>query len=245
MYDIKPLEEEWNRYKKKKMKPWYVLIVSFLLVSLFTLVFLNYKDLILSKLSHLDNNTSVSLNKPIQTTVLVDKALTTLEVKNEIIKKEINNSKAEIKTDISPMVDDPMRYQHPNAKKVAINVTEPIRKPVVIEKPRKKMHLDIIQTSSASAYRDVEKRFPDTQDVDDSLFLARTYYNKGNNKKAIFWALQTNKINANIEESWLIFAKAKARSGHKNEAIRILSSYVKRSNSFEARALLKEMKNKN
>ncbi len=239
MYDIKPLEEEWDRYKKKKMKPWYVLIVSFLLVSLFTLFFLNYKDLILAKL---DNSASISIPKPTQTTVLVDKALTVLEVKNEIIKKEINNNKPEIKTDISPELDDPMRYQHPNAKKVAIRVTEPIKKPEVIEKPRKKMHLDIIQTTSISAYKDVEKRFSDTSDVDDSLFLARTYFDKGNNKKAIYWALQTNKINSNIEESWLIFASAKARSGHKNEAIRILSSYVKRSNSYEAKALLKRLK---
>ncbi len=239
MYDIKPLEEEWDRYKKKKMKPWYVLIVSFLLVSLFTLFFLNYKDLILAKL---DNNASIVIPKPTQTTVFVDKALTVLEVKNEIIKKEINNNKPEIKTDISPELDDPMRYQHPNAKKVSIRVTEPIKKPEVIEKPRKKMHLDIIQTTSASAYKDVEKRFSDTSDVDDSLFLARTYFDKGNNKKAIYWALQTNKINSNIEESWLIFASAKARSGHKNEAIRILSSYVKRSNSYEAKALLKRLK---
>jgi hypothetical protein len=77
------------------MKPWYVLMVSFLLVSSATLVFLNYKDLILSKLSNLDNNTSVPLNKPIQTTVLVDKALTTLEVKNETINKAINTDKIE------------------------------------------------------------------------------------------------------------------------------------------------------
>jgi len=245
MYDIKPLEEEWSRYKKKKMKPWYLLIISFLLVSLFSLTFFNYKDFILSKLDNLDNNVSVSSSKPIQTAVLIDKALTILEVKNEIVKKEINTSNSEIKTNISSIVDDPMRYQHPNAKKVSIRVTEPIKKRVVVEKPRKRMHLDIIKTTSASAYKDVEKRFSDTSDVDDSLFLARTYFDKGNNKKAIYWALQTNKINSNIEESWLIFASAKARSGHKNEAIRILSSYVKRSDSYEAKALLENLKNKN
>ncbi len=242
MYDIKPLEEEWKKYKKKKMKPWYVLMVSFILVSSVTLVFLNYKDLILAKLSNLDNNTSVSLNKPIQTTVLVDKALTTLEIKNKTINKVISTEKVEIKRDTVPMIDDPMRYKHPNAKKVAISVTEPIKKPVVVEKPRKKMHLDIIQTTSTSAYKDVAERFKDTSDTDDSLFLARTYFDKGNNKKAIYWALQTNKINPDIEESWLIFASAKARSGHKNAAIRILTSYVKRSNSYEAKVLLKQLK---
>jgi hypothetical protein len=139
---------------------------------------------------------------------LVDKALTTLEVKNKTINKAISTDKIETKKDTSPMIDDPMRYEHPNAKKVAISVTEPVKKPVVVEKPRKKMHLDIIQTTSAGAYKDVANRFKDTSDTDDSLFLARTYFDKGNNKKAIYWALQTNKINPNIEESWLIFASA-------------------------------------
>jgi len=242
MYDIKPLEEEWKRYKKKKMKPWYVLMVLFLLLSSTTLFFLNYKDLILAKLANIDNNVSVSLDKPRQITVLVDKSLTALEVKKEIIKKEINNNKLKIKTEASSAIDDPMKYHHPNAKKVSISITEPVKKVVKVEKPRKKMHLNIIKTTSASAYKDVEKRFSDTSDVDDSLFLARTYFDKGNNKKAIYWAVQTNKINSDIEESWLIFAGAKARSGHKNEAIRILSSYVKRSNSYEAKALLKRLK---
>jgi tetratricopeptide (TPR) repeat protein len=223
------------------MKPWYILIVSLILVALITLFFLNYKDFIYSKFSNSDNNRSIPLVKKIKSTLLLDKSLTRLEVKNKIIVKDnILEKKSNVST--STEVDDPMRYQHPNAKKVLITVTEPVKKPIIIEKPRKRKYLNIIQTSNSKAYKDVKKRFSDTKDVDDSLFLARTYYNKGNNKKAIYWALQTNKINPNIEESWLIFAKAKARSGRKDEAIRILSSYIKRSNSYSAKALLNKYK---
>jgi len=244
MYDIKPLEEEWKRYKKKKRKPWYLFIFSILIIAALAFSFLNYKDVIFSKF---ENNESVVVEKPKPSVILLDKALTTLEVKKEIIEKSIikkstNDNNVVIETNNASKIDDPMRYKHPNAKKVSITVTEAIKKPVIVEKPRKKMHLDIIETTSASAYRDVAKRFADTSDIDDSLFLARTYYEKGNNKKAIYWALQTNKVDSNIEESWLIFAKAKARSGHKNEAMRILSSYIKRSNSVEAKALLKKLK---
>ena len=242
MYDIKPLEDEWNRYKKKKMKPWYLLVATLLLVLVATLFTLNYKDLIVSKWSNLDNNESQIVNKSKKSILLLDKALTTLEVKSETVKKDVSENSFEEKSEQSSTVDDPMRYQHPNAKKVFIQVSEPIKKSVVNNKPRKRKHLNIIQTTSKMAYRDVEKRFSDTQDIDDSLFLARTYYNKGNNKKAIFWALQTNKINPNVEESWIIFAKAKARSGHKSEAVRILSSYVERSNSYSARVLLRKYK---
>ena len=244
MYDIKPLEEEWKRYKKKKRKPWYSLIFSILIIAALAFSFLNYKDVIFSKF---ENNESVVADKPKPSVILLDSALTTLEIKKEIIEKSIikkstNDNNVEVETGDASTIDDPMRYKHPNAKKVSITVTEAIKKPVIVKKPRKKMHLDIIETTSASAYKDVAKRFADTSDTDDSLFLARTYYEKGNNKKAIYWALQTNKVNSNIEESWLIFAKAKARSGHKSEAIRILSSYIKRSNSFEAKTLLKKLK---
>ena len=244
MYDIKPLEEEWKKYKKKKRKPWYSFIFSILIIGTLAFSFLNYKDVIFSKF---ENNESVAVDKPKPSVILLDSALTTLEVKKEIIKKLIieksaNDHNIGTETDDPVVIDDPMRYKHPNAKKVSITVTEPIKKPVIVEKPRKKMHLNIIETTSASAYKDVAKRFAETSDTDDSLFLARTYYEQGNNKKAIYWALKTNKVNSNIEESWLIFAKAKARSGHKKEAIHILSSYVKRSNSFEAKALLKKLK---
>jgi len=239
MYDIKPLEEEWNKYKKKKMKPWYVLLLTFIVVTACVFIFLNYKDLILSKF---DNNISVPSDKSLHTSVFIDRSLMMLEVKNKRIQDSDNEEKTEHKIGKITEIDDPMRYEHPNAKKVAITVTEPVKKIKVIEKPRKRMHLTIIETTSSSAYKDVERRFSDTADPDDSLFLARTYYEKGNNKKAIYWALQTNKLNSNIEESWIIFAKAKARSGHKSEAIRILSNYIKRSNSIVAQRLLIKLK---
>ena len=111
-----------------------------------------------------------------------------------------------------------------------------------IKEPKVKMHLNIIETTSLSAYKDVAKRFNQSHDTDDSLFLAKSYYRKGNYKKAEYWALQTNKVNENIEESWLIFAKSKVKLGRKNEAIRILTVYIKKSNSVEAKSLLDKIK---
>ncbi len=111
------------------------------------------------------------------------------------------------------------------------------------EKRHKKIHLKIIETSHVSAYKDVEKRFYQSHELEDSLFLARAYFNRGNYKKAEYWALQTNRINQNIEESWLIFVRSKVKLGHKNEAINILESYIKRSHSEEAKKLLIKLKN--
>jgi len=41
----------------------------------------------------------------------------------------------------------------------------------------------------------------------------------------------------------LIFAKSKVKLGHKNEAMRVLKAYIKRSNSYEAKKLLKKLRN--
>ena len=243
MYDIKPLEEEWSRYRRKKMRPWYMLLIVFLILSLLTFVFFNNKDLILTKFGYTEQNLTQKSKKSLEVRkILLDNAFTTLQIKEkekEIQNEDLNNESEKITTEV---IDDPMRYQHPNAKKVFIQVSEPEKKEEIDEKPKKRVHLDIIQTTALNAHGDVKKRFLDTKDTEDSLFLARSYYEKGDNKKAIYWALQTNKINSNIEESWLIFVKAKARSGNKKEARRILISYIKRTNSFAAKILLKEYK---
>jgi tetratricopeptide (TPR) repeat protein len=89
---------------------------------------------------------------------------------------------------------------------------------------------------------EVEKRFNQFRDPDDSLFLAKMYYEKNDYKKAEEWALKTNKINNNIEESWIIFAKSKVKSGKIDEAIHILKNYIRQSNSQKAKILLLKIK---
>jgi len=241
MYDIKPLEEKWKKYKKKKRKPWFVLFLSIFLLLLISFTFLNYKEIDFLKFNDKSKIEVVTNNS---TTVLIDKALTTLETNkskvNEVLQTtetkpmtiiSYENGSIEIAEDL-PIPEDIETIEEP---KVKIETT-------TIQEPRKKMHLDIIETTSVSAYKDVENRFHQTHDTDDSLFLAKAYYRKGNYKKAEYWALQTNKVNENIEESWLIFVKSKVKLGRKNEAIRILTAYIKRSNSAEAKSLLHKIK---
>ncbi len=229
MYDIKPLEEEWKKYKKKKRRPWFVLIFSILIILLVSLTFLNYKEI--DFIQFYDKSKVESITNK-STTLLIDKALTTLELKKTRENKVQQITELEAMTVMSnengsiEIVEDlPLSEDHGT-----------------IKEPRKKMHLDIIETTSISAYKDVAKRFHQSHDTDDSLFLAKSYYRKGNYKKAEYWALQTNKVNGNIEESWLIFAKSKMKLGRKNEAINVLTTFIKRSNSSEAKSLLYKIK---
>jgi len=87
-----------------------------------------------------------------------------------------------------------------------------------------------------------EERFRSTQDPQDSLYLAKYYYNKGNYEKAETWAVNTNNIDGDIEDSWIIFAKARAKQGHRVDAIKVLQSYYDETNSPKAKALLDKLR---
>lgn len=240
MYDIKPLEEEWEKYNKKRKRPRYIFILIALLALGAGLAW-KYSDY---SLSNTDKNSSA---KKIQASnVLVDKAISTLEVHK--VKVNDNNIAANgIKTvltdrapDNNPM--DPGDVFVERDEKM-VKTVKNTSKPVAEEQPRirKKIHFEITDARNPTVYKEIERRFSVAPNTDDALFLARMYYRKGDYRKSAYWALQTNKLNGNIEESWLIFARSKAKTGLKNEAIRVLSQYVKKSNSVEAKMLLKKL----
>lgn len=260
MYDIKALEDEWKQYNKNKKKPWYLLFILLIGVLILSWFFLKNMSFDFKK-----NMNSISKleNKNIQDTsfVLLDKSLSTLLVmyNEEKIEENIEENKMIVKT--NDIIDDIDIPTLPIVNNIPVLDEVPVGKIIVSDKPkpkvkikpklkiqvndksRPKKHINIIESSSVSAYKDVENRFIQSHDTDDSLFLAKSYYRKGNYKKAEYWALQTNKINNSIDESWLIYVKAKAKLKHKNEAIRILTNYAKRSNSSAAWNLLLKLKN--
>jgi len=244
MYDIKPLEEEWKKYQNKKRKPFIFAGVFILLVGVGIAGFYYTKgfDFVLAD----KNNSAPKVEKKVLAFV-ENRPLEKLEVK-KTEQLKISENTDEIVEDLPLSTDRPIRKKpkrkKPRVKMNIITTEMPTVKKRVAEeeKPHQRKYLAIKETSTSSAYKDVAKRFRETRDTDDSLFLARTYYNMKKYKKAEYWALQTNNVDSNIEESILIFAKAKVKLGHKNEAIRILSKYIKGSNSPEAKRLLKKIK---
>jgi len=238
MYDIDILEAQWKKYNKKKRRPYYIVSFFFILISaLGSFIFMN-KELVLTKVEAFQSK-KVSIKKD---NVYKDLPITTLALKKKKIGSDINLNTVK---PISPLVIDtnPMEPED-----VLIEVRDapkhiaPVSDRAVPKRKRPKMHLEIVEMSGERAYVDVKNRFSIAPDPDDSLFLARNYYRDKKYSKAAYWALQTNKLNGDIEESWLIFARAKAKTGQKNEAIRVLSEYAKRSNSDDAYKLLKELK---
>jgi len=237
MYDIKPLEEEWKIYQKNKRMPWLIGILVAIIIGIVSFyAFSNtlYNFNTLSNLSIFKKKeTSKVINLASHKSIgVVNNALLSLEtnsLKVSIpITKQIENEN--ILVDI-PILDinerTPVSYTTTNS----------------VSKERKKVHLNIIETTNVTAYKDVERRFRESHDTDDSLFLAKSYYKKGKYKKAEYWAYETNKINANIAEGLFIFVKAKVKLGKRNEALSILGKYIKRTNSYEAKNLLNKIEN--
>jgi tetratricopeptide (TPR) repeat protein len=98
------------------------------------------------------------------------------------------------------------------------------------------------EDGSKPSIESAKYNFEQFKSTNDSLYLARTYYEKGNYSKAQKWALTTNNLDNKLEESWFIFAKSKAKRGQKKEAIEILSAYIKKTNSAKAKELLNNIK---
>lgn len=240
MHDIRHLESEWKKYRKKKLKLWYIAFFVLILLSSIAIFFLNSEKIDVSTvkgyfngsnesvtLQDRSNNTSVPEEQNNNSYLLVDSALERLEVEGSVI--EVVDNKAKNSSDI--VVDVP--------------ILDDTKESVDRELPgsRKKVHLEIIESTSARAYQDVEDRFNQSKDINDALFLANSYYNNGNYKKAEYWALQTNRLDATLEESLLLFVKSKVKLGNKNEAMAILNSYLKKTNSQDAKKLLYKIEN--
>ena len=87
----------------------------------------------------------------------------------------------------------------------------------------------------------VIKRFEKQHKPALSLFIAKKYYEQGNYKEAYNYALKTNNLNPDIEDSILIFCKSLVKLGKKQEAVKTLQAYLQKTYSVQASILLNEI----
>ncbi|BAF72623.1 CDC27 family protein [Sulfurovum sp. NBC37-1] len=242
MYDIKPLEEEWEKYRRKKRKPFLIIVFTLLLMGIAAGLLYYMKD---RGFIGIDMNITKKAGVDKSLVFIENKPLNRLEIEQPLQSIQIQPEEAsdEIVEDL-PLSSEKTIRKKPRLKMNIVTTEMPtIKKSILQEKkPHKRAYLTITKISGSSAFKEVAKRFRETQDTDDSLFLAKAYYNQGQYKKAEYWALQTNNVNSGIEESILIFAKAKVKLGRKNEAIRVLSKYIKQTDSAKAKVLLEKIK---
>lgn len=105
----------------------------------------------------------------------------------------------------------------------------------------KKNPINIARKDEQEDLSHVIKRFDVNHNPALSLFIAKKYYQLGNYEQAYNYALMTNEINNNIEESWIIFTKSLVKMGKKEKAVETLKKYISHSSSSQAKQLLDEI----
>jgi len=109
------------------------------------------------------------------------------------------------------------------------------------QKPYKKQIITIERRDSQNDIKEIISRFKKNNNPALSLFVAKKYYELGDYEQAYNYALVTNGINNDIEDSWLIFAKSLVKLNKREMAIKTLREYLKYSHSGNARILLNDI----
>jgi hypothetical protein len=219
MYDITPLETEWKEYNKKRKRPFYMFSLIIILLSA-SIYFLDYKDLDIVKsyyvkvVNKLKSYGKNDNNCSVDSNKSIIKEPLTIKGSKKI---KIDNKNA------YPMDADDVYKEEKQSTKQIIN-------------------FEIKNADDIEVLKEIEARFNAAPDSDDSIFLAQEYFKRKDYEKSAYWSLKTNKINGFIEESWIIFAQSKVKLGRKNEAINVLSEYIKKTGSNKAKKLLKKIK---
>ena len=108
--------------------------------------------------------------------------------------------------------------------------------PQVEEEPQTKIKIQ--RQNTQDDIQHVVKRFKKSNNPALSLFIAKKYYSLGNYKQSYNYALITNELNNNIEDSWMVFAQSLYKMGKKEKAIKVLKKFVTSSHSSRAKILL-------
>ena len=88
----------------------------------------------------------------------------------------------------------------------------------------------------------MKKKFTVSHSIETALLISQHYYDKGDFKNSLKWAIEASKINAKAPKPWVMYARAKAKSGDKAIAIKALETYLSEFYSDEASLLLDELK---
>jgi len=89
---------------------------------------------------------------------------------------------------------------------------------------------------------DMQKEFNVSHKIETALSISQVYYDKKDFKSSLKWAIEASKIDSKAPKPWVMYARAKAKSGDVAIAIKALQTYLSEFYSEEASVLLDELK---
>ncbi len=266
MLNIHDLEIRHRKYKLKSYIPYAVVLSSLVTVAFVVYAFQQntQNSSSLSVVSDTKNQKTNEIKKEKivvvkeNNTTIKKEEKPTLVASKEIIKKE--------KTSLSPSMNfmkkiESNRISNYNnnshvvksaptkTRKIVTQIKETTIDDNIVETPPAKEPKETVEKKSTkiSIKKDdqdiqhVIKRFKINNNPALSLFVAKKYYKIGEYHKAYNYALITNEINNDIEDSWIVFAKSLVKLNEKDMAIKTLKKYIDTSHSSQAKILLDEI----
>lgn len=113
----------------------------------------------------------------------------------------------------------------------------------VIElEPKTKPKIDIQFSSENNEISILKENFNKNKNPEIALKIAKKCYQDKRYSDTIKWALSANNLDNSIEESWVMFAKAKYMLKQKDDALRALEEYNKNKNKPEINELINKIK---
>ena len=238
MYDIEELEAQWRRYRSRRLIRRGVIVLLILLALGLPVLYLEYFSPNEKKVQ----SPAVVGQKPIKAS-RTKSNLSALSMKKSPSSPDKRGDSGKMLETAPPSMkrEETQREDSKKRPKMRIVFADEAAKGTDNGK-QSRVELTMTKRDDRAVIRSIEKRFPLSRDYDDAMYLAKYYYSKHRYKKAEYWAMQANVVDSTKAESWMLFAKAKAKRGHRTEAIRVLQRYFDNTGDAQVKLLLDAMR---
>lgn len=255
MRNIHELERQWIRYKIRSYTPWIATPIALLTLGIVAYLMLpSQSDLTSPVLSTPEPARQVSFSSALAVSSSSVPATNTPPA----IAPE-----ATVATFASPVLTPSLNFierlnQKSESSASSVPFTAPSQAPssndipseVIIESsveptkaPAQQHALSIGTNHDDNDIDEVIARFKTNKKPALSLFVAKRYYAMRQYRDAYNYALITNELDSENEESWLIAAKALVKLGDKEKALHLLNEFIARSDSVRAKMVLAQIEN--
>lgn len=255
MLNTDELEKRWLKYKIRSYIPYIIICLSLLIITIVTYIFLfDFDETKQKVVKSIINDKETPIKVPVKQIIKVEIPSNNLTESTDKVKlvpsldfmiKMQNSSQLnrptmkETKSSFSPNNEFPQTVKHLSQDNIIQENIEEFTQELVSDTEKT---VNIERKNTQQDIYEIIKRFKKNNNPVLSLFIAKKYYELKNYKQAYNYALITNEINKDIDESWIIFTRSLVKLGKKDAAINILNQYIEHSHSNSAKILIKEIR---
>ncbi len=235
-FEINNLEKNWDKYHMRQNK-----IKLLALIALALIVSLSFG---LIYMINSASNCKEKLTKQILENEKIKKELEVWKMYAGDVKEQLATSKSEkVETDKkeekekatepSEATSKPSKVnnKHLDLKSIPLDLSA-LEAPKTISnnyKPKSIIEIKSKEVELSVPY--LREKFEKTGNLKFAVLLAEKYYNAKDYQNALRWAYTINDLDKDLEDGWIIFAKAMYKTGKKAEAKKVMEAYKEKNPS--------------